>query len=206
MQLISRSDLVLDADHSLDCFGEPISFYRRASRFVVFQTNLKWRIPVFALFAKNVANPPACYRSLSGPSGPKCPGPKCPRECPRKRGVSEGVSDGCLRTLRARAPECPKSVPRVSPEWPRSVRDTLFDTPGTLSGHFLDTLPRAPPVFGDAVPPRELDFGLFRVRLGPFRVRLGPVRSVSGPFRVLLGVLGGVGVGSEWGFCKGKRI
>ena len=29
-----------------------------------------------------VATPPACYRSLSGPSGPKCP-----RECPRKWGV-----------------------------------------------------------------------------------------------------------------------
>ena len=40
----SRSDLVLDADHALD-FLYPISFYRRVSRFVVFQT--KWRISVF---------------------------------------------------------------------------------------------------------------------------------------------------------------
>ena len=49
-----------------------------------------------------VATPPACYRSLSGPSGPKCP----------------------------------RSVPRrVSRECPGH----LFDTPGTLSGHFLDT-------------------------------------------------------------------
>ena len=42
----SRSDLVLDADHSLDF---PILFHRSASRFVAFQT--KWRTPVFALFA-----------------------------------------------------------------------------------------------------------------------------------------------------------
>ena len=47
--------------------------------------------------------------------------------------------DSVLRTPRgssARAPECPKSVLRVSPECPGH----LFDTPGTLSGHFLDTL------------------------------------------------------------------
>ena len=35
----SRSDLVLDADHSLDFFY-PISFCRRASRFVAFQTKV----------------------------------------------------------------------------------------------------------------------------------------------------------------------
>ena len=45
----SRSDLVLDADHALDFY--PISFYRRVSRFVVFQT--KWRIFVVALFTQN---------------------------------------------------------------------------------------------------------------------------------------------------------
>ena len=50
-----------------------------------------------------VAILPACYRSLSGPSGPECP-----RECPRKWGVSEGVSDGVSPA------ECPKSVPKVS--------------------------------------------------------------------------------------------
>ena len=42
------------------------------------------------------ANSLASYRSLSGPSGPKCPG-KCPRECPRKRGVSDRVSEGASR-------------------------------------------------------------------------------------------------------------
>ena len=63
----------------------------------------------------SLAIPPACYRSLSGPSGTKCP-----RECPRKWGVSGPW-----------APECPKSVPRVSPE----CRDTFL----TLWGHFLDT-------------------------------------------------------------------
>ena len=35
----SRSDLVLDADHSL-VFQEPISFYRRLSRFVVFRNSV----------------------------------------------------------------------------------------------------------------------------------------------------------------------
>ena len=34
----SRSDLVLDADHALDFY--PPSFYKRVSRFVVFQTNV----------------------------------------------------------------------------------------------------------------------------------------------------------------------
>ena len=52
--------------------------------------------------------PPACYRSLSGCLW----GPSGPR-----------------------APECPKSVPRVSPECQKGVPDI----PGTLSGHFLDT-------------------------------------------------------------------
>ena len=47
-------------------------------------------------------------------------------------GVSLGVS---LGPFGLRAPECPKSVPRVSAECPGH----LFDTPGTLSGHFLDT-------------------------------------------------------------------
>ena len=37
-RLVSRSDLVLDADHALDFY--PISFYRRVSRFVVFQTKV----------------------------------------------------------------------------------------------------------------------------------------------------------------------
>ena len=34
----SRSDLVLDADHALDFY--PTSFYRRTSRFIVFQTKV----------------------------------------------------------------------------------------------------------------------------------------------------------------------
>ena len=57
--------------------------------------------------------PPACYRSLSGPSGPKCP-----------RSVPRGVF-GALRA--------PGSG--VSKKCPESVPDTL----GTLSGHLLDT-------------------------------------------------------------------
>ena len=56
--------------------------------------------------------------------------------CPRKRGLSERVSDGVsLGPFGPRAPECLKSVPRVSPECQKGVPDT----PETLSGHFLDT-------------------------------------------------------------------
>ena len=47
-------------------------------------------------------------------------------------GVSLGVS---LGPFAPRVPQCPKSVPRVSPECQKGVPDTL----GTLSGHFLDT-------------------------------------------------------------------
>ena len=47
-------------------------------------------------------------------------------------GVSFGVS---LGPFAPRAPECPKSVPRVSPECQKGVPHT----PGTLSGHFSDT-------------------------------------------------------------------
>ena len=40
--LRSRYDLVLDADHCLDFLGLaiPVSFYRRVSRFVEFQTKM----------------------------------------------------------------------------------------------------------------------------------------------------------------------
>ena len=58
-----------------------------------------------------------------------------PRVSP-KTGVYDGVCHGVSpRRFGPRAPECPKSVPRVSPECQKSVSDTL----GTLSGHFLDT-------------------------------------------------------------------
>ena len=64
--------------------------------------------------------------------GPKCPG-ECPQECPRKRGVSDGVSDGVsLGPFGPQAPECPKSVPRVSPE-------CLGHLSQTLRGHSRDT-------------------------------------------------------------------
>ena len=72
-----------------------------------------------------------CYRSLSGPSGPKCPrsvpesvpeNGGCPRECPT--GCPRGPSGPGLR-----------SVQKVSRECPRSVRDTFL----TLRGHSRDT-------------------------------------------------------------------
>ena len=59
---------------------------------------------------------PGLLQESLGPFGPEVSG-ECPQECPRKRGVFEGVSDGVSPgPFRPRAPECPKSVPRVSPE------------------------------------------------------------------------------------------
>ena len=70
-----------------------------------------------------VATPPTCYSSLSSPSGRRKRG--CPRECPK----------GCPRALWAPgsgvSKMCPESVPGVSKK--------VSGTPGTLSGHFLDT-------------------------------------------------------------------
>ena len=63
----------------------------------------------FAILAgiyRSVAIPPACYRSLSGPSGPKCPrsvpesvpeNGGCPRECPT--GCPRGPSGPGLRSV-----------------------------------------------------------------------------------------------------------
>ena len=68
--------------------------------------------PVFGYFRRRFcrfATPPT-YRSLSGPSGPKCP-----------ESVPEGVPEN--------------GGVRVSPECQKGVRDS----PGTLSGDFLDT-------------------------------------------------------------------
>ena len=77
--------------------------------------------------------PPTCYSSLSGRA---LRARSVPRVSPRvspKTGVFEGVSEGVFPgPFGPRAPECPKSVPRVSPECSRH----LFDT---LSEHFLDT-------------------------------------------------------------------
>ena len=103
-------------------------------------------------------DPPGLLQESLGPFGPEV-SQECPRECAWKRGVSGGVSDGVSPgPFGPRAPECLKSVPRVSPE----CLGHLFDTPETLSGHFLDTpepgarrapetpsrtLPRTPPVF-----------------------------------------------------------
>ena len=68
--------------------------------------------------------PPACYRSLLGPFEPEV----SPRVSPQTGGV--GVSDGV-----SRAPECPIKCPESVPECQKGVPDT----PGTLSGRFLDT-------------------------------------------------------------------
>ena len=77
----------------------------------------------------SLANSPGQLQESSGPFGPEVSRGVF-RECPRKRGVSDRVSHGVLWP---QAPECPKSVPRVSLE----CSGDLFDTPGTLSGHFF---------------------------------------------------------------------
>ena len=100
-----------------------------------------------------VATPPTCYRSLSGPSGPN------------RGSVRRGVPGALWAPGSGVSKKRPESVPGVSKR--------CLDTPGTLSGHFLDTpepsaqstagtprrtLPRTPPIFGDTLgdtPDRE---------------------------------------------------
>ena len=66
-----------------------------------------------------------------GPFGPEVSG-ECPRECPRKSGCPrECPGDTPRGPFGPRAPECPKGVPRVSPECP----DTFL----TLRRHSRDT-------------------------------------------------------------------
>ena len=77
---------------------------------------------------------------------------ECPKGCPR-RPLAPG-----LRSVQKVSRECPRSVKKVTPG--------VWDTPRTLSGHFLDTpepgaqrapgtplrtLTRTPPVFGDTL-------------------------------------------------------
>ena len=70
-----------------------------------------------------LAIPPACYRSLSGPSGPKCSRsvrgsvPEtggCPRECPT--GCPRGPLGPGLRSVQKVSRECPRSVRTEGPE------------------------------------------------------------------------------------------
>ena len=84
-----------------------------------------WRL----FFQKShVANPPTCYRSLSGPSGPKCP-ESVPEGVPENGGVGGSVRRGVPGGPRLR------SVQKVSRECPRSVKKVS----GTLRGHSRDT-------------------------------------------------------------------
>ena len=76
---------------------------------------------------KKVATPPAYYRSLSGPSGPKCPG--------SVPGVSLGV--GVFGALRVPGSGVSKKCQKVSGH--------SGNTLGTRSGHFLDTRARRAP-------------------------------------------------------------
>ena len=104
--------------------------------------------------------------SLSGPSGPQCPG-ECPTGCRRKWGcVPRGVSGA----LRAPGLQSVKKVSRVSPE----CQDTFL----TLSGHLFDTLGpgarRAPETPGGTLPRTP----------PPFRGH--PVGTLSGTLRKTL--------------------
>ena len=78
--------------------------------------------------------PPLPATGVSRALRPKCLR-GCPGECPRKPGVSHGVSPG---PFGPRAPECPRSVPRDTPwDTPGDTLvfgDTLGDTPGDTSG------------------------------------------------------------------------
>ena len=110
--------------------------------------------------ATQIATPPTCYRSLSGPSGPS--GPKCPGSvpelgCPRKRGCPRECPKGCPQ----RAPgsgvskKCPsRSVKKVSGTLWGHSRDTFWTlrSPGPkgLQGTPSDTASDTP-VFGDTL-------------------------------------------------------
>ena len=74
-----------------------------------------------------VANPPACYRSLSGPSDPKCP-----RSVPRGvfaalRAPGSGVSKRCPRSVWDTFSHSGDTLATLF-----SPKDTPRDTPGTL--------------------------------------------------------------------------
>ena len=115
------------------------SLFRNSTLETVFRP-----FPDFLRDLSQVTNPPACCRSLSGPSGFECP-----QECPRKWGVSERVSGGVSLG-----------------------RSGVLDTPGTLSGHFLDT----PEPGLDTLPDTPSDTPPFR---GHSRGHSGP-----GDFRI----------------------
>ena len=89
----------------------------------------------------SVANSPSSYRSLLGPSGPKCPGVS---GSALSRGVRGSVTWGACRPLRAPGSrvsrKCPESVPGVSNGCPGHSRDTL----GTLFGHSGAWGPKGP--------------------------------------------------------------
>ena len=61
-----------------------------------------------------------------------------PKVSPNTGGVQGSVRQGVSRVLRAPAPECPKSVPRVSPECPGHLFLHSGDTLGTLFGHSFE--------------------------------------------------------------------
>ena len=100
---------------------------------------LKHDLPVhgilrfFFFFLSPFATPPACYRNLSGPSGPKCPG-SVPRGVRDTFLTLRGHSLDTFWTLRAPGPEGPQRHPKGhfrDTSGPKGPRDSC-SRPGAL--------------------------------------------------------------------------
>ena len=127
-----------------------------------------------ASLLNNFMIPAGLHRGMSYLAIPPTSYRVSPRVSP-KTGVSDGVSHGVSPgPFGPRAPECPKSVPRVSPECPGH----LFDTLGTPFGHSGAGGPKGPkdtpwdtpsdtPVFGDTLGDTSWDTRALRARGTP---------------------------------------
>ena len=134
---------------SLSVHGLHFTVYAPSSSDCAVSNLSQFTVVVVARFCKKVATPPlqpppTCYRSLSGPSGPKCP------ECvPENGGVRGSVRRGVPGAQRAPgsgvSKKCPESAPGTF-TLRRHSRDTFWTlrSPGTP----LLTLPRTPPFSG----------------------------------------------------------
>ena len=117
---------------------------------------------------------PAPYRRLRALRARSVPGVS-DRVSPKIR-VSEGVSGGVSRGPSGpRAPECPKGVPRVSPECPGH----LVDTPDTLGTPFGHSGARGPEGPRDTRPDTPSDTLIFGDTLSKMRPPPPPEKSVN---------------------------
>ena len=120
------------------------------------------------------ANAPACCRSLSGPSRPKCPR-SVPRVSPKTWGVRGSVRRGVSGPFGPMgsgvSKKCPESVPGVSKRCPGHCGDSL----GTLFVHSGARGPKGP---GDTPPDTLSDTPSFR---GHSRGHSGDTSGPKGP-------------------------